>query len=215
MNEKQQEFLHLCQQPDVKKYQLIGFYLKNCNDDHIFDLSLIHLCLLACCENDNKEEMLWIYETFLSTKPNKYEIQWNCDTESQMQKYMFILCCSMRNTNCLRKIKSGVFFILKIVELESCYHNAIQNNDVEILSLLSKWYPYYIHVFPNFNHQYNYYFIKFDNSKQLINQMRKQEKRKKQLFLLWITSNYSPNKDCFLYQLPREISRYLIQQFVD
>jgi hypothetical protein len=42
----------------------------------------------------------------------------------------------------------------------------------------------------------------------------KQLRFQERLLPLWLISSNSPNKNCLLYQLPREISRYIIGQFI-
>jgi hypothetical protein len=55
---------------------------------------------------------------------------------------------------------------------------------------------------------YNSYQIKYY-------ELTDQEDRfQERLIPLWLISSNSPNKDCILYQLPREISRYIIEQFI-
>jgi hypothetical protein len=215
MNEKQQEFFNLCKNPNVKKDELIIFYHTN-NKFHIFNQSLANLCLIACCENDNMEQMLWIYITFIISGPEKEKL-FHCKyVRLTMQRYIFVLCCEIGNVNCLQKLTQKMKTCkLKINELKTCYDIALQNNYIEILLMLSKWFSYNIFVFPNFHHHYDFYF--FDNFARNKNIcfMKKKQKQRKQLFLLWLTSSNSPNTNCLLYQLPRDISKYIIEQFVD
>ena len=214
-----QEFLRLCQNEDIDCKEFSDFYNQNKHNIPIQNESFVNECLLACCENKNHARMYWIYFTMVANSKNhKTNLQpphphVRYDLKNEMFIYMLKLCCEIGNENYFKQMEQRLWSLgdLDATTIKNCYDIAFKNKHFHILILLSKWYPEYVRIFPNFNHYYDFYFTTRTN----IQSIYKEQKQKKQLFLLWLTSTHSPNINCFLYQLPREISRYLIEQFVD
>lgn len=212
MNEKQQEFLRLCHQPYVEQIEFSMFFNEN-RQNIPLNCAFMNKCLLACCQNENYTEMYWIYYAYHTglTIPPRYL---NDEIDHQMYSYMMELCCAIGNDFYLKRIRQQIFWPEKLLipTIRRCYNLAFTNKQYHILFILAIYYPNYVHVYSNFNYKFDYYFSATHEDIQTI---EKKEKRKKQLFLLWISSNHSPNKNCLLHQLPNEISRYIIEQLVD
>ncbi len=196
MNEEEKTFLHL----------IISF---NDDDDNTF----ANLCLIACCEKKEWSSMFWIYETFIYPHdPEKHNNPYHFITDL-MYFYMIKLICEDGNVQCLNNLEKKLWWYNEsITNIEQYYNMAFKKNHIPILLVLSNWYPKNIYIFHNFHYHYDCFFVASWNC---MKSMFRQQKRNKQLFLLWLASNqHSPNKQNLLYRLPHHISKYLIQQFV-
>ena len=85
----------------------------------------------------------------------------------------------------------------------SIWKHAVTNCHYDIINLLQQTKPEtYVYIQRKYSTDLHY--IRSEREIRL----------QRQLIPLWLTSSNSPNKNCLLYQLPRDISRYIIQQFI-
>jgi hypothetical protein len=237
---KQQEYFEICK----NKYHMFNnahifflqnkYYLEN-------NRNFANQCLIACCQNNNWKNMNSIFnDLIILNKSNAQEnilLIYNSHVVINALNYMFILCCENKYTKLFDKICQQLshYFIPSSI-VKYCFDNAIKNNYFQILQVMKKYIPDDIYVFPNFHYGYNYYFIEkkeesdffqfgYNNSnikkyydtvyrEKQINVIKRKESINKKLFLAWLISNNSPNKNCILYHLPNEISRNIIEQFI-
>jgi hypothetical protein len=209
-HKKQQQFLALCKSPNNGLY--LFFFENKCY--LINDRPFANKCLVVLCQNNFHQSIHWIfhYLIVLNEDEKKYLEYHYGHSDPPVWYYLLVFCCENKRTITLfKKLCKKLNYIDNINKfiIEYCFPCALKHNNIPILKSMVKLFPHHIDCYPNFHFGENYY-----NCKNIHHALKTQHVEK-QLFLLWITSSNSPNKNCLLHQLPRDISRYIIEQFVD
>jgi ankyrin repeat protein len=188
------------------------------------------------CQNGDLLMAQWLLEQ--KEKQLGYQINYKDDKVKVQQ--IFEICC-LRNRIQVVKWLVSICSEINISKyfLQIC-HNASIHDHVEIIEWLFDLYPVLLHtkydiltayfrlaccfnsvkVAELFQQKKPYlYVIEYDEldikKKIKSGYIREREEKlwEKRMYTVWLMSSNSPNKNSLLYNLPKEIARYIVQQF--
>ena len=222
---KQQEYLKLCKTKD-NVFNKTHAYFKE-NKYYLYShRDFANQCLIACIQSDNWNDFYHVFddliilcndcdvEKCLKEKHLGQTQRWSGFQDNDYNiplHYMLYLTCKMEYKHSLQKIcqrmkKLGFKCIPSVIQC--CFRVAKYNRFENILIELATYFSKLVHVICDLNgHKFFYYTEIKENIQQIQRQFN-------QLFMLWLISDNSPKQDSIWFQLPRDISRYIIQQFI-
>jgi hypothetical protein len=192
-------------------------------------------------EHRSAIEIQHIYSIFftIALTKNVHIIEWlykqHIPFNSIKINYLFSEVCTKGHKSMIQWFLTT--FPETINQIEQEFEQACLNNQIFIAKLLFQLKPSVVQSLSNNDHfiwkkaVFNCYYDIIDfiqqtkpevyvyiRRKNLSNlhyiRSEKEIRLQKQLIPLWLTCSNSPNKNSIWYQLPRDISRYIIQQFI-
>jgi hypothetical protein len=217
---KRQEYFELCKKNDGVFNKTHAYFEKN-KYYLEFDQHFANQCLIACIQADNWNDFYDVF-TDLIVLYNYCEIQ-QCLREAHDYQwtgctyihdiplhYILHITCLEGYQSLFQKVCQKIHKHIPRV-IERCFFIALENKFSKILTNLAKKFPQQVYIVSDFNRETIYYYTRKKEEIQKINRKKRQIN---QMFLLWLISSNSPKQDCIWYQLPHDISRYIIQQFI-
>lgn len=194
-------FYHACMNNNMHLAQ----WIHDLNPQAIIHYSNYEIFKNACLTN-KLDVAEWIYEInpTLMQKSNNY--------------YIFHYACYNNNF----RLAKWIYQINPSLDVTINYHELFRytcyNNYIEIAQLIQQIQPYMYTILSQYTTQGKYYYIDYGvNIKyhwKFHIRTLKEAHFQERLLPLWLISTNSPNKNCLLYQLPRDISRYIVEQFI-
>jgi hypothetical protein len=197
-------FHHAC----INNNMILANWIHDLNPEAIINNSNYEIFENACLTN-KIDVAKWIYKInpTLIQKTNHYKIFCSACYKNNLQLAKWIY-----------QINSSLDVTVNDHEL---FKYTCHNDLIEIARFIQQIQPYYYIILSQYTSQEDKYFYNdYKNSVKIKYHWKfhirseKEARFQERLLPLWLSSNNSPNKNCLLYQLPRDISRYIVEKFI-